>query len=138
VGSRGGGGPARKLSSGKEMLWKRRTAASKQDHWAAVECVLRPGGALRVQAGAGNDGKGVAAGGRFENSWHARVRAAGEGNRAGAGGDGRVEVALAGGGAAAAAERQPEAKHSGGRRGNRAGHVLGEEEERGGVQGTCW
>jgi hypothetical protein len=101
----------RDRARGKEKLWKRRTAASKQHHRAAVECVLRPGGVLRVPVGAGNDGEGVAAGGRFENSRHARVRAAGEGNRAGAGGDGRVEVAPAGGGAAAAAERRPEAKH---------------------------
>jgi hypothetical protein len=51
-----------------------------------------------VQAGAGNGG--------------ARGRAAGEGNRAGAEGERRVEVIPAGGGAvAAAAERWPEAKH---------------------------
>jgi hypothetical protein len=45
------------------MLWKRRTTASKQDHCAAVERVLRPGVVLRVRIGAGNNGEGVPAGG---------------------------------------------------------------------------
>jgi hypothetical protein len=102
VARRGGGGPVRGFSSGKEMLWKRRAATSKQDHRAAVRRVLRPGVMLWVLAGAGNDGEGVAAGGRLGNSWHARGRAAGEGNRAGAGGERRVDVIPAGGGAAAA------------------------------------
>jgi hypothetical protein len=56
----------------------------------------------------GND---VAAGGRLGTPWRARERAARKGNRAGAGGDGRVEGGEAGGGAATAAERRPEAKH---------------------------
>jgi hypothetical protein len=125
-------------SSGKGNAAERRTVASKQDYWAAVKCVLRPGGVLRVPAGAGNDGKGVAAGGRFGNSWHAWVRAAGERNRAGAGRDGRVEVAPAGGGAAAAAERWPEAKHC--RRQERKqsrARARGRRRE-GRGPGTCW
>jgi hypothetical protein len=64
-----------------------------------------------VLAGAGNGGEGLAAGGRLGNAWHARKRAAGEGNRAGTGRGRRVEVIPAGGGAAAAAERRPGAKH---------------------------
>jgi hypothetical protein len=63
-----------------------------------------------VQAGAGNSGEGVAASGRLGNAWRARGRAAGEGNRAGVGGERRVEVAPAGGGTAAA-ERRPGATH---------------------------
>jgi hypothetical protein len=101
----------RGLSSGKEMLWKRRAATSKQDHRAAVRRVLRPGVMLWIPAGAGNDGEGVMAGGRLRNLWRARGRAAGEGNRAGAGGERRVDVIRAGGGAASAAERRPGAKH---------------------------
>jgi hypothetical protein len=47
--ARRGGGPVRGLSSGKEMLWKRRAATGKQDHRAAVRCVLRPGVGLRCK-----------------------------------------------------------------------------------------
>jgi hypothetical protein len=46
-------------------------------------------------------------------------------------------VISAGGGAVAAAERRPEVTHGAGGRGGRAKHVPGEEEERGGVRGTC-
>jgi hypothetical protein len=92
-----------------------------------------------VQAGAGNGGEGVAAGGRLGNSWRAWGRAAGEGNRAGAGGERRMDVIPAGGGAAVAAERWPGAKYcwrqEGG--GRVEEHVLEEEEETEGVRGTC-
>jgi hypothetical protein len=88
-----------------------------------------------VQAGAVNSGKGVAAGGWLGNAWRARERAAGKGNRAGAGGGRRVGFTPAGGGAAAAAERRTGRSTASGRRGNRAGHVLGEEEEREGGPG---
>jgi hypothetical protein len=74
-----------------------------------VEHVLRPGVVLRVRTGAGNGGDDVAAGGGSGRSWRVQKRAVGEGNRAGAGGEQRVEVDPAGGGAAAAAERRPEA-----------------------------
>jgi hypothetical protein len=72
---------------------------------------------LGVQEGAGNGDEGVAAGGRLGKLWRGRRRAAGEGNRTGAGGDGRVEVISAGGGAAAAARgevlhRRQEAEQS--------------------------
>jgi hypothetical protein len=89
-----------------------------------------------VQAGAVNGGEGVAAGGRLGNAWCARERAAGKGNRAGAGGGRHMGFTLAGGGAAAAAaEQRPGGSTAGGRTGNRAGHVLGEEEEREGSPG---
>jgi hypothetical protein len=39
----------RGLSSGKEMLGKRRAATGKQDHRAAVRHVLRPGTGLRCK-----------------------------------------------------------------------------------------
>jgi hypothetical protein len=127
----------RGLSSGREMLWKRRTAASKQDHRAAVERVLRPGVVLQVRTGAGSGGNDVAAGGGSGRSWRAQKRAAGKGNRAGAGGERRVEVDPAGGGAAAAAERRLGAGHcAGGKRSRAEEHVL-EEEEREGVWGAC-
>jgi hypothetical protein len=58
-----------------------------------------------MQAGAVNNGEGVAAGGRLGKAWRARERAAGEGNRAGTGRRRRVDVIPAGGGAAEAAER---------------------------------
>jgi hypothetical protein len=45
------------------MLWKRRAAIGKQDHRAAVGCVLRLGAVLWVPVGAGNDGESVAASG---------------------------------------------------------------------------
>jgi hypothetical protein len=48
-----------------------------------------------------------------------------------------VEVDPARGGAAAAAERRPWVKLCAGGRGGRAEHVHEEEEERGGVWGTC-
>jgi hypothetical protein len=64
-----------------------------------------------VQAGAGNGGEGVATSGRLGNSWRTRGREVGKGNRAGAGGERRVDVIPAGGGAAAAAERRLGAKH---------------------------
>jgi hypothetical protein len=47
--SRGGGGPARKLSSGREMLGKRRAATGEQDHRVVVERVLRPEAGLRCK-----------------------------------------------------------------------------------------
>jgi hypothetical protein len=90
-----------------------------------------------VQAGAGNGGEGVAAGRRLGNSWRARERAAGEGNRAGAGGDGRVEVISAGGGAAATAERRPGRGSAPAAGGGKAQHVLEEEEERERVRRAC-
>jgi hypothetical protein len=64
-----------------------------------------------VQVGASNDGEGVGAGGRLGNAWRAHGRAAGEGNRAEAAGERRVDVIPAGGAAAAAAERRPEVKY---------------------------
>jgi hypothetical protein len=84
---------------------------SKQGHRVVVERVLRSGGVLRVPAGAGNDGEGMAADGRLGTPWRARRRAAREGNRAGTGRGRCVEVISARGGAAAVAERRPEAKH---------------------------
>jgi hypothetical protein len=71
------------------------------------------------------------------NAWRAQGRAAGEGKRAGERRGRRVEVDPAGGGAAAAAERRPGVKLCAGGRGGRAEHVPEEEEERGGVRGTC-
>jgi hypothetical protein len=64
------------------MRWKRSAAMSKQDHRGVVERVLRPGGVLRVPAGAGNDGEGVAAEQSSEQPWRARTGTAGRGNRA--------------------------------------------------------
>jgi hypothetical protein len=93
----------------------------KQDHRVGAERGLRPGAMLRVLAGAGNGGEGVAAGERLGNAWRAHERAAGEGNRAGTGRGRRVEVIPAGGGAGAVAERRPEAKDcTGGRKQSRA------------------
>jgi hypothetical protein len=90
-----------------------------------------------VQAGAGNGSEGMAAGGRLGNSWRARGRAAEEGNRAGAGGDGRVEVISAGGGAAAAAEQRPGVRLcAGGRRGQSRARARGRRRE-GGVRRAC-
>jgi hypothetical protein len=98
------------------LRWKGSAGTSKQGHKVVVECVLRPGRVLRIPAGAGNNGEGMAAGGVLERSWRARGRAAREGNRAGTGRDRRVEVISAGGGAAAAAEQRPEAKDCAGGR----------------------
>jgi hypothetical protein len=110
----------------------------RQDDRAVVERALRPGAVLWVPAGAGNDGEGVVAGGSSGNSWHVRRRAARKGSIAGIVRGRRVEFIPAGGGVAAAAERRPGVKHcAGGRGGSRAEHVPEEEEERGGVQGTC-
>jgi hypothetical protein len=106
----------------------------KQDHRVGAERGLRPGAMLRVLAGAGNGGEGVAAGGRLGNVWRARERAAGEGNRAGTGRRRRVEVIPAGGGAAAAArgegwrQRQEAEQRS----------MCSRKKKRGeGVRGTC-
>jgi hypothetical protein len=118
------------------MLWKRRTAASKQDHRVVVGCVLGSGIVLPVLAGAGNDGESVAAG---SGSGMRGTRAGGQQgreNRAGAKGEGRVEVIPAGGGAAAAAaERRPEAKHCADGRRSRAAHARGRRREGGGPGG---
>jgi hypothetical protein len=45
------------------MRWKGSAATSKLDHGVVVGHVLRPRMVLRVLAGAGNDGEGVAASG---------------------------------------------------------------------------
>jgi hypothetical protein len=50
-----------------------------------VERVLRPGGVLRVPAGAGNIGEGVAAEQNSGQPWRAQMGTAGRGNRAGEG-----------------------------------------------------
>jgi hypothetical protein len=50
-----------------------------------VERVLRPGGVLRVPAGAGNDGEGVAAEQSSGQRWRAQTGTAGRENRAGEG-----------------------------------------------------
>jgi hypothetical protein len=90
-----------------------------------------------VQAGAGNSGEGVAAGGRLGNARRARGRAAGEGNRAGAEGVRRVEVIPAGGGAAAAAERRPEAKHCRRQEAEQRSTCSRKKKRGEGVRGTC-
>jgi hypothetical protein len=122
------------------MRWKGSAAMSKQDHRVVVECVLRPGAMLRVLAGASNNGKGVTAGRRLGNAWRGRGRAAGEGNRAGAGEERRVEVAPAGGGAALAAERRPGAKHYRRQEGeqSRGACARGRRREERGSGGPVW
>jgi hypothetical protein len=117
VGSRGGGGPARKLSSGKEMLGKRSAATSKQGYRVVVERVLRPGVMLQCKQELSTTARCVAAGGGSERSWRVRGRAVGEGNRAGTGRGRRVEVIPAGGGVAAVAERRLEVKDCAGGKG---------------------
>jgi hypothetical protein len=67
------------------MRWKRSAATSKQDHGAVIRRVLRPRAVLCVQARAGTATRGVAAGRELGQSWRARRRAAGKGNRVGAG-----------------------------------------------------
>jgi hypothetical protein len=86
-----------------------------------------------VQAGAGN-------GGRLANSWRARGRAAGEGNRAGAGGERRVDVIPAGGGMAVAAKRRPGAKHYRWQEGeqSRGARARGRRREGRGSGGPVW
>jgi hypothetical protein len=100
-----------------------------------VERVLRPGAMLRYKQERSTAVRCVVAGGRLGNAWRARERAAGKGNRAGAGGrttcgghssrrwrsgDGR---------AAASGEALPAV-------GSRAEeHLRKEEEEREGVRG---
>jgi hypothetical protein len=138
VARRGGGGPVRGLSSGKEMLGKRRAATGKQDHRAAVRCVLRPGAGLRCKQelataarawrpadssgirGArvrGQQGRGTGPGQEENDAWTSSQQEVAWW-RWQSGGQGRSSA--------------------GGRRGNKAEeHVLEEEEERGGVQGTC-
>jgi hypothetical protein len=59
-----------------------------------------------VRAGASNGDEGRGSRRWLMKSWHARRRVAGEGNRAGAGGEGRVEVDPAGGGATAAPQQR--------------------------------
>jgi hypothetical protein len=109
----------------------------KQDHRVGAERVLRPGVMLRVLAGAGNGREGVAADGRLGNAWRARGRAAGEGNRAGAEGERRVEFILAGGGAAAAAERRPEAKHCRRQEAEQRSTCSRKKKKGEGFRGTC-
>jgi hypothetical protein len=111
----------------------------KQDHRVGAERGLRPGAMLQVLAGAGNGGEGLAAGGRLGNAWHARKRAAGEGNRAGTGRGQRVEVIPAGGGMAAEAERRPEAKNcASGRKQSRGSRARGRRREGRGSGGPVW
>jgi hypothetical protein len=109
-------------------------STSKQGHRVVVEHILRPEAMLQCKQELSTaarawrlaDGSGMRG---------ARERAAGKGNRAGEGGGRRVGFTLAGGGTAAAAERRPGRSTTGGRRGNRVRHVLGEEEEREGGPG---
>jgi hypothetical protein len=138
IARRGGGGPVRGLSSGKEMLGKRRAATGKQDHRAAVRRVLRLGAGLRckqelamvarawrpadgsgirgARAG-GQQGRGTGPGQEENDAWTSSQQEVARRRRQ-SGGQGRSTA--------------------GGRRGNRAEeHVLEEEEERGGVRGTC-
>jgi hypothetical protein len=92
----------------------------KQDHRVVVERVLRPGAMLRVLAGVGINGEGVAAGGQLGTPWRARRRAARRGTKPGLGRGRRVEFIPAGGGAAAVAEQRPKAKDCAGGRGGQS------------------
>jgi hypothetical protein len=67
------------------MRWKGSAAKSKPGHRVVVERVLRPGGVLRVPAGAGNGGEGMAAEQSSGQPWRAQTGIAGRGNRAGEG-----------------------------------------------------
>jgi hypothetical protein len=121
------------------MLWKRRTAASKQDHRVVVEHVLRPGAVLGVSAGAGNDGESAAAGGG--SGMHgARARGQqGRGTRPVVGRGRHVGVIPVGGGAAAAAERRPRVTHCTGGRRTEQGSTCPRKKKRGdGSGGPIW
>jgi hypothetical protein len=103
-----------------------------------VECVLKLEAMLRCKQELATAARCVAAGGGSGRSWRARERAAGERNMAGVGGGRRVDVIPARGSAVAAAERRPGAKDCRRQERNRAEHVLGEEEERGGGPGDLF
>jgi hypothetical protein len=61
------------------MRWKGSATTSKPGHRVVVECVLRPGGVLRVPAGVGNDGEGVAAEQSSGQLWRTQTGTVGRG-----------------------------------------------------------